>query len=238
MLDDRQPATAEFGLDRPPRLILLTFLAFVATMAGIFIASGIGNALLILPPWFVAAALWATVGWAAWSAKFGKARVWEEVLDGLDLRGDERALDLGCGRGLVLLALAARLHAHPVQGVDRFRSRDQSGNARAVTEANATVLEVADRVEVHDADARSLPFGDGSFDLVTSSLLLSSLGPAEPVADVLRQVHRVLVPGGRLVLVEPGDHDAELRDAGFTVTSRSGRRWLTFPPTRATIASR
>src|SRR5689334_19581615 len=94
MLDDRQPATAEFGIDRPPRLILLTFAAFALTMAGLFVASGVDNAVLILPPWFLAALLWGAVGWAAWSGKVGKKELWRRLARDLDLRGDERALDL------------------------------------------------------------------------------------------------------------------------------------------------
>lgn len=43
----------------------------------------------------------------------GKLRVWERELDRLNLRGDERLMDLGCGRGAVL---------------DLWRSQDQSGN--------------------------------------------------------------------------------------------------------------
>jgi hypothetical protein len=39
----------------------------------------------------------------------GKFVVWGELLDGLGLRGDERILDLGCGRGTVLLMAAQHL---------------------------------------------------------------------------------------------------------------------------------
>jgi arsenite methyltransferase len=39
----------------------------------------------------------------------GKRAVWSEILDGLDLRGDERVLDVGCGRGAVLMLAARRL---------------------------------------------------------------------------------------------------------------------------------
>src|SRR6516162_6519241 len=38
----------------------------------------------------------------------GKLRVWERELDRIGLRGDERLLDMGCGRGAVLIAAAKR----------------------------------------------------------------------------------------------------------------------------------
>lgn len=58
----------------------------------------------------------------------GKLRVWERELDRLNLRGDERLLDLGCGRGAVLIAAARRLPVGRAVGVDLWRSQDQSGN--------------------------------------------------------------------------------------------------------------
>src|SRR5262249_20371248 len=39
----------------------------------------------------------------------GKFIVWADLLDALNLRGDERILDMGCGRGAVLLMAAQRL---------------------------------------------------------------------------------------------------------------------------------
>ena len=44
-----------------------------------------------------------------YTTRRGKFQVWEEILDGLHLRGDERVLDMGCGRGAVLTAVAKRL---------------------------------------------------------------------------------------------------------------------------------
>ena len=66
----------------------------------------------------------------------GKLGVWEDLLDDLNLQGSERALDLGCGRGPVLLALARRLPRGRAVGVDLWRSKDQTGNAEDVTPAS------------------------------------------------------------------------------------------------------
>ncbi|MGH3768868.1 MAG: SAM-dependent methyltransferase [Pseudonocardiaceae bacterium] len=52
----------------------------------------------------------------------GKVRVWEDELDRLSLRGDEQLLDLGCGRGAVLIAAAQRLPAGRAVGVDLWRT--------------------------------------------------------------------------------------------------------------------
>ncbi|MGB8493235.1 MAG: class I SAM-dependent methyltransferase [Candidatus Acidiferrum sp.] len=51
------------------------------------------------------------------------------------------------------------------------------------------------------ADARSLPFAPASFDILFSSYFLDLI-PTEELADVLEEFHRVLRPGGRLLLVD------------------------------------
>ena len=80
----------------------------------------------------------------------GKLRIWERELDHAGLRGDEQLLDLGCGRGAVLIAAARRLPTGRAVGADLW-TRDQSGNRPEVTLANAAAAGVADRVEVHTA---------------------------------------------------------------------------------------
>jgi hypothetical protein len=63
----------------------------------------------------------------------------------------------------VLTAVARRLTTGRVTGVDIWSTRDQSGNAREVTERNAALEGVADRVTIEAGDMRALPFPDASF---------------------------------------------------------------------------
>ena len=58
----------------------------------------------------------------------GKLRIWERELDRAGLQGNEQLLDLGCGRGAVLIAAARRLPAGRAVGADLW-TRDQSGNS-------------------------------------------------------------------------------------------------------------
>ena len=108
----------------------------------------------------------------------GKFLVWAELLDRLKLRGDERILDLGCGRGAVLLMAAQHLTTGRAVGVDLWRSVDQSGNSAEATQRNAVAEGVADRVELHTADMTALPFADESFDVVASSLAIHNISGA------------------------------------------------------------
>ena len=91
----------------------------------------------------------------------GKFEVWARLLTRIGLRGDERVLDLGCGRGAVLLTAAKLVPRGSAVGVDIWRA-DQTGNSPEATLANADAEGVADRVELHTADMTDLAFPDGS----------------------------------------------------------------------------
>ena len=137
-----------------------------------------------------------------YSSLRGKFRVWAEILDELRLCGDEQLLDIGCGRGAVLLLGARRLPAGRAVGVDVWRRRDQTGNTRAAAERNAALEGVGDRVGFVDADARDLPFPAGSFDVVVSSLAIHNIAGAGGRSHALTEAVRVLRPGGRLRIID------------------------------------
>jgi SAM-dependent methyltransferase len=132
----------------------------------------------------------------------GKLRAWERELDRVGLRGDEQLLDLGCGRGAVLIAAATRLPEGRAVGADRW-TRDQSGNRPEVTLANAAAAGVAGRVEVHTADITALPFPDGSFDVVTSAMAIHNIRSPGERYRAVDEAMRVLRPGGQLLIADP-----------------------------------
>lgn len=140
----------------------------------------------------------------------GKLVVWRRELARLGLRGDERLLDLGCGRGAVLIEAARRLPGGRAVGVDLWRSQDQSGNDPALTMANARAVGVGDRVELHTGDMTALPFPGCSFDVVTSALAIHNIATVEGRQQALDEALRVLRPGGRLLIAD-FRHNAEYR---------------------------
>ncbi len=148
------------------------------------------------------AVLLANMGFFLHTTLRGKLRIWERELDRAGLAGSEQLLDLGCGRGAVLIEAARRLPAGRAVGADLW-TRDQSGNSREATLANAATAGVADRVEVHTADMTALPFADGSFDVVTSALAIHNIHSPKGRYRALDEAMRVLRPGGQLLIVDP-----------------------------------
>ena len=137
-----------------------------------------------------------------YTTRRGKFLEWDRILDRLGLRGDERVLDMGCGRGAVLTAVASRLTAGRVTGVDIWSTLDQSGNARDVTVRNASLEGVGNRVAVETGDMRALPFPDATFDLVVSSLAIHNIRSNADRRQAVAEGFRVLKPGGRMVIAD------------------------------------
>lgn len=134
-------------------------------------------------------------GW--WMARSNRPlAAW--AIAGLDLQPSDRLLDIGSGPGVGLDLAARRLPAGLAVGVDPSADMHRQAakrNRRALRDGRAALGQ---------ASVSALPFADHSFQKVVSVNAIR-LWP-DPVSD-LREVHRVMVPGARLVVVMHG-HDA------------------------------
>lgn len=172
----------------------------------------------------------------------------DEMLHHAALKPSERVLDVGCGTGVL-----TRLAAEAVGPSGQVVGIDPSPRMIGVARVNAA--KTNSRAEFKLAVIESLPFKDGSFDVVLSSCMLHHL-PAELKHAGLREVRRMLRPGGRFVAVDfdrpsnplwwlviwpllmmpmaainlRGEIPGYLRDAGFDRVQVQGRwaQWLTF----------
>jgi arsenite methyltransferase len=234
------PARPNYGVDAPGVVMTFVGLAFASVFAGIFIGSASGPTKGAL--FWVAAFLFAgTAAFMVYSSKRGKPALWAITLDRLELAGDEVALDVGCGRGLVMIEVATRLPDGHVTGIDIWRGKDQSGNAHVTTDLNVEIAGVEDRVEVIDADMTDMPFEDESFDLVTASLAIHNLPLAEERRAALDEIVRVLRPGGRVVIIDIGrtnEFEEAFRAGGLADVTRSAPTMAIYPPARTVTATK
>jgi len=143
-----------------------------------------------------------------YSGRVGKLKERERLLDLVSWKGSERVLDVGCGHGLMLVGAAKRLTDGKAVGIDLWHSADQADNRPEAAISNARMEGVAERIEVHTADMRQLPFSNESFDVVISHWAVHNLRKAEERTRALAEMTRVLKPSGYLVLADI-EHHAE-----------------------------
>ncbi len=138
--------------------------------------------------------------WMLYDSKIGKLKERERLLDLVPWRGTEGVLDVGCGRGLLLVAAARRLKTGKATGLDLWQAEDLTGNTPDATLENARREGVSERVDVKTGDMRKMPFADGSFDVVVSNVAIHNVYEREGRENTMSEIARVLKPGGRVVI--------------------------------------
>jgi ubiquinone/menaquinone biosynthesis C-methylase UbiE len=125
----------------------------------------------------------------------GVAALHDELIAEAGLEAGQRVLDVGCGTGSLAVRIRAQMPRVDVVGLD------PDPRALAIARRKAERARVEVRFEEGYGDA--LPFEDGCFDRVTSSLMLHHLELATR-RGMLRDALRVLRPGGSLHLLDFG----------------------------------
>ncbi|MGH8316478.1 MAG: class I SAM-dependent methyltransferase [Steroidobacteraceae bacterium] len=216
----------DYGIDAPYVLYGLAGAAVASAAASIIAFVALKSPQPVLAATAVIFVL--ASGSYLYTTRRGKFAVWSQLLESLAMRGDERLLDVGCGRGAVLMLAAKRLPRGQAVGIDLWSTKDQSGNSEQVTLQNAKLEGVQERVELHTADMRKLPFPDRSFDAVTSSLAIHNIGDARGREQALAEILRVLKPGGTALIADIGHTAAYKRyltNQPGTMVERRGLGW-------------
>ena len=151
----------------------------------------------------------------------------QELLELLDVQPGQTVLDVGCGPGTDLPALAESAGVSgTVIGVDRDPA--MLAEARRRTSGLSSV-------QIREADAHALPVEPGTVDRAKIDRVLMHV--SEPTS-VLAQLHLATRPGARIGLAEP-DWDTLVVDAEDLDTSRAFTRYTTSEAVRhATIGRR
>lgn len=229
---------ADYGLDAP---------GVVRTMGTIGLALLLAVVLLPLPvglesagTWMGASFLLSGIAMIA-SSRLGKMRARDSLLDAVQVKPADTILDIGCGRGLLLMGAAKRVTNGHAIGIDLWSNVDQMNNSRDATLANAEAEGVTDRVEVRDGDMRSLPFADSSIDAVVSSLAIHNLKTEADRDAAIGEIVRVLKPGGRVGILDIANvshYALVLEKSGMTMTTRGSFSPWIFPPARVVVATK
>jgi SAM-dependent methyltransferase len=236
-----KPSSPDYGLDAPNLVRSFLIVGFLLLAVGLALV-------LLTRDWLTAVGsisftfgvIFTIEGFLMiWSSRYGKLRARDRLLDGLGLTGQEKVLDVGCGRGLFLIGAARRLPNGRAVGVDLWSQVDLSDNRASATLANAAAEGMQERVEVHEGDMRKLPFADASFDAVVASLSIHNIYSVDGRREAILEIVRVLKPGGKVALMDfrhVREYAAALRSAGMSDVKVSGLTFWIFPPVRTVTA--
>lgn len=135
----------------------------------------------------------------------------DDLIEVAALHAGERVLDVGCGTGVVTRLAAGLVGGRAlVSGVDV--------NPEMIEVARASTSDQV-HIDWYEASAESMPFPDASFDVVLCQMTLQFV-PDRLAA--LREMLRVLAPGGRLALNAPGPIPRPFADLAETLQERIG----------------
>jgi len=196
---------ANYGIDAPRtvrNLFVFSILALVMTVLSFQMHHPVWFWIVFIYSFPTCLLLFATGCWMLYGIKVTKPKMITKVIQELQLVGNEKLLDLGCGRGQVLCEAAKVLPHGEAHGIDLWVAKDQSGNCEQATRDNAEQEGVASRVFLHTGDIRKLPFSDETFDVVTASLSVHNISKKEGREEALLELLRVLKPGGRFVIMD------------------------------------
>lgn len=149
-------------------------------------------------------------------------RLFKPFVDSLELKGNEHALELGCGNGIFMTYLAGAL--------DRGGSAVGVDTSSYMTERAAERLKPFSNAEIIRGDIRSLNLEPESFDLVTFIHVLHDINP-KLRGETVKALARLMKNGGRLCLMEPvsSSHGmpvdeirAVIEDAGLEISETVG----------------
>jgi demethylmenaquinone methyltransferase/2-methoxy-6-polyprenyl-1,4-benzoquinol methylase len=126
---------------------------------------------------------------------FGQDPRWRRFLVSRIPASATRILDVASGTAAVAIELARAAPERTVVGIDQSPEMLAAGRARVARAG------LADRIELREGRAESLPFADGEFDALTFTYLLRYVD--DPVAT-MRELVRVVRPGGVVAMQEFG----------------------------------
>jgi arsenite methyltransferase len=195
------------------------------------------------------------VSWLFWSGLYiclsgllmlfysliGKYKHRDGMLRQIDWRGDEHVLDVGTGKGLLMIGAAKKLTTGKSVGIDIWNEEDLTGNNISNALRNAEIEGVSAKVEVLNENAVKMSFADSTFDVVLSNLCLHNIYNKEGRLAACTEIARVL-KGGGVAIISDYRHTKEYKlnfdQLGLQTTLLTANYLTTFPPLRISIVKK
>lgn len=212
----------DYGIDAPVVIRNLLMAAFgIIILVIIFPVIKIGNETID-----ISGLIWSGISmslgavWMILYSVYGKYHHRDKMLGLVNWTGEEQVLDVGTGKGLLLIGAAKRLQNGKATGIDIWNAEDLTGNHIENVLQNAKLEGVADKIEVLNENAIQMSFADETFDVVLSNECLHNIYNKKERLQVCKEIVRVLKPGGHAIISDhklTAEYQKHFEEAGLQV---------------------
>ena len=225
----------DYGIDAPGviRNLLLIGLIIII-LSQIFPEIKIGKADILTGYFIFPGAYFFITGllmlvYSLWGKYFHRNR----MLKLIRWTGAEQVLDVGAGKGLLMIGAAKKLVTGNSTGIDIWNAEDLTGNKIEAVLRNARIEGVEDRITIKTENVVQMNFPDAGFDVVLSNLCLHNIYNKEDRKKACHEIARVLKPGGTGIIAD-FRHSREYRKhfaaAGLQTQMIYSSFFASFPP--------
>jgi len=163
---------------------------------------------------------------------YGKFKHRNRMLSLISWTGNEQVLDVGTGRGLLMIGAAKRLTTGKSIGIDIWNEEDLTGNNVESALNNAELEGVKDKVEIKNENAMQMSFADESFDIILSNMCLHNIYDKPGRKQACEEINRVLKKGGTAIIADwrhVNEYRYNFYEFGLTTKLLPANYLTTFP---------
>jgi SAM-dependent methyltransferase len=197
------PLKASYGIDAPGVVRNLLIATLAALLLVVFFPAFINIGPVKVETHGL---IWVSVScgfgaiWMLIYSLYGKYIHRDRMLSLVPWTGNEQALDVGTGGGLLLIGIAKRLNTGKATGIDIWNAEDLTANCVENVFRNAKIEGVTGLISVLNENATQMSFENELFDVVFTNECLHNIAKADDRLKACQEILRVLKPGGVAVI--------------------------------------